>query len=138
MSDGRALLLDTNAWFWLVTGDARLSAELVDALDAAAREGRLCLSQISTWEIAVKCASGKIRLNGPIAVWLRQNTDGLRLLDLPLDVVVDATNLPGEFHKDPAVRFIVATARHHHLRLVTGDAAIVAYGRHGHVDVVAV
>lgn len=54
------------------------------------------------------------------------------------NVVVDATHLPGTFQKDPADRFIVATARHHRLTLVTGDEAILAYARGGFVEVLAV
>ena len=94
---------------------------LVAAIEAAAVDGRVCVSQISAWEIALKASM-----------------EGVRLLDLPLEVVVDATHLPGTFHKDPADRFIVASARHHHLTLVTGDDAILSYAREGHVDVLAV
>jgi PIN domain nuclease of toxin-antitoxin system len=41
-------------------------------------------------------------------------------------------------HKDPADRFIVASARHHRLTLVTGDPMILEYAQNGHVDVFAV
>lgn len=135
MGEGRGYLLDTHVWFWLATGDPCVPAELAAQLDEAASEGRLFLSQISTWEVALKVSIGKIRLSVPVARWLTDATAGLTLLDLPLDVVVDATGLPGDFHKDPADRFIVATARAHRLRLVTADAAILAYGRAGHVEV---
>ncbi len=138
MSDAAGFLLDTNAWFWMVTGDARVPRSLVETIEAAAAEGRVCVSQISAWEIALKEAMGKLRLNVPIARWLEENTEGVRVLDLPLDVIVDATHLPGHFHKDPADRFIVASARHHHLTLITGDELILAYARDGHVDVLAV
>jgi PIN domain nuclease of toxin-antitoxin system len=138
MADAAGFLLDTNAWFWMVTGDPRLAPAVVAVIEAAAGEGRVCVSQISAWEIALKASLGKLRLNVPIARWLSENTEGVRLLDLPLDIVVDATHLPGTFHKDPADRFIVATARHHHLTLVTGDELILAYAQAGHVDVLAV
>lgn len=131
-------LLDTNAWFWLVTGDPRIPVDVVGAIEAAAVDGRAYLCQISAWEVALKASAGKIMLNVPVSRWLEENTEGLRLLDLPLGVIVDATHLPGAFHKDPADRFIVACARCHHLTLVTGDEAIIAYGRQGHVDVLAV
>lgn len=138
MSDAAGFLLDTNAWFWVVTGDARISPALAATIEAAAAEGRVSVSQISAWEIALKASIGKLRLNVPITRWLEENTEGLRLLDLPLDVIVDATHLPGAFHKDPADRFIVASARHHHLTLITGDELILAYASDGHVDVLAV
>lgn len=137
MSEARGLLLDTQAWFWLVTGDARLSDEVVAQLEAASGAGRLFLSQISAWEIALKVSTGKLRLNMPIGRWLQENTAGLTLLDLPLDVVIDATQLPGTFHRDPADRFIVAAARHHGLTLATADEVILAYARQGHVEALA-
>lgn len=136
--DVAGYLLDTNAWFWLVTGDTRMPPPLVATIEAAAADGRLCVSQISAWEIALKESLGKLRLNVPIARWLDENTQGVRLLDLPLEVMVDASHLPGAFHKDPADRFIVASARHHHLTLITGDELILTYARGGHVAVLAV
>jgi PIN domain nuclease of toxin-antitoxin system len=138
MTDAAGFLLDTNAWFWIVTGDARVPPAVVARIEAAAAEGRVCVSEISAWEIALKESMGKLRLNVPVSRWLEESTEGLRVLDLPLAVIVDATRLPGTFHKDPADRFIVASARHHHLTLVTGDELILDYARAGHVDVLAV
>jgi PIN domain nuclease of toxin-antitoxin system len=113
MADAAGFLLDTNAWFWPV-------------------------SQISAWELALKVSLGKIQLNVPVARWLEQNTEGLGLLDLPLAVIVDATHLPGGFHKDPADRFMVASARHHQLTLVTGDSLILDDAQGGYVNVLPV
>lgn len=138
MADAAGFLLDTNAWFWTVTGDPRMPAPLVATIESAAADGRVFVCQISAWEIALKEAMGKLRLNVPIARWLEDNSEGVRLLDLPLDIIVDATHLPGTFHKDPADRFIVASARHHRLTLITGDESILAYARGGHVTVLAV
>lgn len=128
-------LLDTHAWFWLAVGDDRISKDVVQTIDAALSDGRVFLTQISLWEIALKVSMGKIRINRPIALWLKDNAEGLVLLDLPIDVVVEATQLPGTFHRDPADRFIVGTARNQNLTLVTGDELIIAYAKSGHVDV---
>ncbi|MCG5052219.1 MAG: type II toxin-antitoxin system VapC family toxin [Myxococcales bacterium] len=128
-------LLDTHAWFWLLTGEARIPPPTVASLEAALGEGRVFLSQISTWEIAHKVSIGKIELARPVDLWLRENTEGIVMLDLPLEVVVESTRLPGTFHKDPADRFIVATARVHDLVLVTRDKLILDYATAGHVKV---
>lgn len=138
MTDGEGFLLDTNAWFWMVTGDARLLPSVVARIETAAAQGRVYVSEISAWEIALKESTGKLRLNVPVSRWLEESTEGLRVLDLPLAVIVDATRLPGTFHKDPADRFIVASARHHHLTLVTGDELILDYAQGGHVEVLSV
>lgn len=131
-------LLDTYAWFWLATGQAYFAPEFVASLEASLVEGRVFLSQISTWEIALKVSLGKIELTRPLDLWLRDNTAGIALLDLPLEVVVESIRLPGTFPKDPTDRFIVATARVHDLVLVTSDKLILEYAAAGHVNVASV
>jgi PIN domain nuclease of toxin-antitoxin system len=42
-------------------------------------------------------------------------------------IAIEAYSLPDEFHKDPADRIIVATARVYNCPLVTIDQNIVAY-----------
>jgi PIN domain nuclease of toxin-antitoxin system len=134
-SEGARYLLDTHAWFWLSLGDTRIPKDVVLSLEKASLEGRVFLCQISLWEIAQKEAKGKIKLNRPLEVWFQENTAGLGLLDLPLAVSIEANRLPGDFHKDPADRVIVATARHQGLTLVTGDGLILAYAAAGHLQV---
>lgn len=131
-------LLDTNAWFWMAIGDPHVPTELVSQLESAHSEKAVFLSQISPWEIALKTSLGKIELNRPLDIWLRENTDGLSMLDLPIDVVLESTRLPGSFHKDPADRFIIATARVRNLVLVTGDKAIIDYATSGYVKAVGI
>lgn len=128
-------LLDTRAWFWLVTGDDRIAPEVAAKLETASNEGRVSLSQISTWEIALKVSLGKIELTRPVDIWLRDNVVGISMFDYSLDIVVESTRLPGSLHKDPADRFIVATARVHDLVLVTTDGPILDYAAGGHVKV---
>lgn len=52
---------------------------------------------------------------------------GIRLIDLTPKIAIEATELPGDFHKDPADRLIVATARVHDCRLLTVDTQILNY-----------
>jgi len=42
-------------------------------------------------------------------------------------IAVDAQSLPGDFHKDPADRIIVATARSSNCSIVTVDQKILNY-----------
>ena len=51
----------------------------------------------------------------------------IRLLDLTLQIAVESTKLPGNFHKDPADQIIVATARIYDVPLVTMDNKIRNY-----------
>lgn len=50
------LLLDTHAWAWSFTGDSRLSAKAVEAIEAAES---VALSSISLYEIGQKVRLGK-------------------------------------------------------------------------------
>jgi len=40
---------------------------------------------------------------------------------------IEPTQLPGEFHRDPADQIIVATARAHGCPLVTSDSRLLRY-----------
>ena len=51
-----AVLLDTHAWAWSLTGDERLSARATDAILGAER---VMVSPISFFEIAQKVRLGK-------------------------------------------------------------------------------
>jgi len=52
---------------------------------------------------------------------------GIRVLELTPEIAIESTQLPGEFHRDPADQIIVATARIHDCELVTSDGKIVEY-----------
>jgi PIN domain nuclease of toxin-antitoxin system len=130
-------LLDTHAWFWLAIGDSKISNDHVVLLEKALQGGSVHLCQISLWELAMKEAKGKIQFNRSLETWCEVNTEGISIVDLPLKIAISATRLPGEFHKDPADRIIVATARHHGFTLVTGDGLILKYAEQGHVAAMA-
>lgn len=51
----------------------------------------------------------------------------VRILGLTPEIAVASTELPEPFHRDPADRFLVATARAYGSRLVTSDRKILAY-----------
>ena len=52
---------------------------------------------------------------------------GMQLLPLTPDIVIESTQLPGEFHRDPADQLIVATARVYNCPLITSDGKISRY-----------
>ncbi len=47
------------------------------------------------------------------------------------------SSLPGNFHRDPADRLLIATARELKVPLVTRDRRILDYAAQGHVDAIA-
>lgn len=52
---------------------------------------------------------------------------GIRLLGLTPDIAIEATQLPGSFHRDPADQLIVATARVLDCPMATVDGRILEY-----------
>jgi len=122
------ILLDTHIWVWWVNESEQISTRLVDLIESNI-ENDLAVSIISCWEIAKLVEKDRLELVHPIGKWLdiALNYPGVTLLDLTPKIVVESTQLPGDFHKDPADQMIVATARIYDIPLVTVDAKMIAY-----------
>jgi PIN domain nuclease of toxin-antitoxin system len=65
----------------------------------------------------------------PITEWFGRALayPGVRLLALTPEIVIESTQLPAPFHKDPADQIIVATARVYSCPLVSLDRKIQTY-----------
>jgi PIN domain nuclease of toxin-antitoxin system len=134
------LLLDTHCWIWMQFGLMdQFTREARTAIDRAVREDRLFVSVISIWEIGLLESKGRIALFIEYERWIRQAlaTPGLQLAPLTPSIAILSTRLPGNFHGDPADRFLVATARIEGARLITKDRQILEYGREKHVSVLS-
>jgi PIN domain nuclease of toxin-antitoxin system len=120
-------LLDTHALVWLAEGLPDLGPEAKAAADQSLAEGRLAVSAISFWEVAMLGRKGRLELMQPPDVW-REELLALGLAEIPVtgDVGIAAANLPG-FHADPADRFIAATASLFRAELITGDGRILEW-----------
>jgi len=101
----------------------------VAAIQKAETGDGIRVSSISVWEIAVKTEADKLELPLEINEWFEKARSYPNLVVEPLSALdaIASTQLPGRFHKDPADRMIVATARRHGVPLVTSDARIRAY-----------
>lgn len=123
------IVLDTHALVWWVSGDPALSRKARTAIERARGEGELVASAISAWEIAMLVRNGRLVLTMDIDIWLATvaQIDGMRFAPIDAETAVKSATLPGEFHKDPADRMIVATARRLAAPLVTRDEKIRMY-----------
>lgn len=124
------IVLDTHALIWWASGATEQLS--VAAQDAIARElagGQIAVSSISAWEVSMLIAKGRLALSMDVAEWLACVSQIESVSFVPVDntIAVKSTELPGEFHKDPADRMIVATARKLAAPLVTADEKIRAY-----------
>jgi PIN domain nuclease of toxin-antitoxin system len=122
------VLIDTHIFVWWINGDPRLTPEHTAEI-AAAQPSGIKVSIISCWEIAKLVERQKLILSLPVLDWLNDalSHPDIRVLPLTPEIVVDSTQLPGTFHKDPADQMIVATARVHGLPLMTMDNKILLY-----------
>ena len=123
------IVLDTHALIWWVSGDESLSKNAKAAIERELEGGQIIVSAISAWEIAMLVEREKLVLSMDVGSWLAAvaEIESVRFIPLDVEVVVKSVDLPGEFHKDPADRMIVATARKLSAPLVTKDEKILTY-----------
>ena len=122
------IILDTHIWWWSVSEPAQLSRKAHNLIAKSPPEQR-AIASISIWEFAMMVTRGRIKLTISPDEWLDYaiNKTGLTVLHLNSKVALESCNLPGKFHKDPADRIIVATARVSRSQLITKDKKIIDY-----------
>ena len=118
------LLLDTHIWLWGLLDPAKLSRRVARELENSDNE--LWLSPISVWELMILVDKGRIVLNSDVGEWIKEAHNKVPLREAPItnDIALEmrAIRLP---HRDPADRFLVATARVLDLTLVTADERLI-------------
>lgn len=114
------LLLDTHIWIWNHLAPEKISSEVNGML--AASENELWLSPVSVWELIILVEKKRLELQKDLHDWVQQSKSELMLKEAPL-----SWEVAGELRftilrqRDPADRFLVATARVYDLTLVTAD-----------------
>lgn len=120
-------LLDTATFLWA-------AADLQDQLSPTAlailadSENELCLSAVSTWEIAIKYSTGKLKiLENPDQLIpdliLKMN---LQILSINYQHTLTVIHLPWH-HRDPFDRLLVCQANVEDLPILTPDAIFKKY-----------
>lgn len=123
------VLIDTHILVWWVTGSDSLSSTAHNSLENSIKDSEVLISSISAWEIAMLVDKERLVLAMDIETWLDEvsQIEGVRFVLVDNEIGVKSTQLPGQFHKDPADRMIVATARKFAIPLVTADEKILDY-----------
>jgi PIN domain nuclease of toxin-antitoxin system len=82
---------------------------------------------------------GRIVLGKSIGLWLEEALadPGPAIDPLSPQIAIESHALPDVFHRDPADRLIVATARVSNFALMTRDRRILDYAARGHLTAVA-
>jgi PIN domain nuclease of toxin-antitoxin system len=115
------LLVDTHVVLWWLTDDPTLTSDVKDILD---HEPDVFVSAATTWEVAIKQATGKLK--GPDDLAERVRDSGLVELPITIGHSIAAGRLP-RLHNDPFDRMLIAQTLSEDLTLVTRDADIQRY-----------
>lgn len=123
------ILLDTHTLVWFLTSPDKLSLNSKNTIESNYKKTPILVSSISIWEICQLTNLGKLNFSVTLPEWLAQLNKKLAFQFVPIDntIAYESQSLPGIFHKDPADRFIVATARHFGATLITKDTKIRKY-----------
>ena len=122
------IVLDTHIFVWWNQNDPKLTNYHREILEKERPNG-LGICTISLIEIARLVSADRIILPVPIEEWfeIAVAQEGVILISITPKIAVEAQSLPGDFHKDPADRIIVATARVFDCPVVTVDKKILNY-----------
>jgi len=121
----RRTLLDTHAFLWAISGDARLSPR---AAEVFIGPSELYLSAASIWEMLIKTSSGKLTLPKPAGPYLikKMAENRVELAPITLDHILQIERLP-IYHRDPFDRVLIAQSLAEGWPIVTSDAVFRKY-----------
>ena len=120
------LLLDTCTFLWVITDASDLSNRAREHFSDPGNE--VFLSAVSTWEIAVKYALGRLPLPRSPERYIPEQREKHRIHSLPLEeeAALYVNRLP-EHHRDPFDRMLVCQAIVHGMAILTPDQGITQY-----------
>jgi PIN domain nuclease of toxin-antitoxin system len=118
------LLLDTHIWLWSAQEPHKLNSEVHRVI--ADRRNACYLSPVSIWEVIVLLEKKRIAINQDFGQWFEQTKVEFDLQEAPFDwKVVHELRFTMLEHRDPADRFLAATAMAHDMVLVTSDQRLL-------------
>ena len=116
------LLLDSDSLLWLLWGDPKLGAKARSRIED---ELRLCVSDVTLFEVSLKAARKKIHLPPQFGSVVEQ----LGLVRVGLsDVCLDRMRELPFHHRDPFDRYLIAQSLVDGVPIVTSDPAFAQYG----------
>lgn len=123
------IVLDTHTLLWWVNDPTTLSKPAKKAIDETVTSKSVHVSCISSWEIALLVARGRLRLALDVRDWLCrcEALPFLTFVAVSNAIAVESVRLPDFPHADPADRIITATALSLGAALVTKDNKLRDY-----------
>ena len=95
------IVLDTQAWLWWLHDPSHLSARARQTIARAEGGDGMTVSAISVWEVATKCAMGKLVLPMPLDAWfaLARAYRGIVIEPVSAEEALASACLPGAFQQ---------------------------------------
>jgi PIN domain nuclease of toxin-antitoxin system len=123
----KRMLLDTNAFLYWASGAKKLSVRARKVIENPNNE--IILSAVSSWEIAIKHALGKLSLPEPPVKFVpsRMSAHSISGLAFEHSDALAIGALP-DHHDDPFDRALIAQALERKLAIITSDTRFEEYG----------
>jgi PIN domain nuclease of toxin-antitoxin system len=112
------VILDTHTVVWWANDPRLLGARARREIESAERLG---IPAIVFWEVSLLVRRRRLDLGDPVSEWASKIQAIPRVEALPLTAEIALLADSLDIHPDPADRFIVATAVHHKVPLITKD-----------------
>jgi len=116
------ILLDTQIFLWLTSGDPRLNARGRDLID---NSDRVFVSSATIWEVSIKVGLKKLAAD-PELLLQEMEANGFEELPVMANHARGVAKL-AHHHGDPFDRLLIAQAIAESLRLLTADGQLAAY-----------
>jgi PIN domain nuclease of toxin-antitoxin system len=120
------LLVDTNAWLWMIANPQRLGPTAQELVED--RRNELFLSAVSSWEIVIKHAMGRLDLPASPETLIPEQMRRSGVTGLPIEHAhaIRVGALPPH-HRDPFDRLLIAQAQIESLAILTADPVFGRY-----------
>lgn len=120
------VLVDTQAWLWMLSDPERLSRRARRLI--ARSDTEIFLSAASAWEIAIKWGLGKLKLPADPAEYVVSRIEQSGVIPLPVKHThaLQVARLPAH-HRDPFDRLLIAQATIEDLPVLTADRQLEPY-----------
>jgi PIN domain nuclease of toxin-antitoxin system len=119
-------ILDTHAFLWWNMDDPQISLTARQFIADGSNE--IFLSAASAWEIAIKCARGRLVLPADPPAYVADRMASQHFQPLPVQVshALHVYSLP-DVHADPFDRLLIAQSQLEDLPILTADPLFAQY-----------
>ncbi len=120
------LLLDTHLVLWWLDADPRLPQGVLERVQA--RDAEVFVSQVSLWEMAIKCSLGRLQVD-LLELERQVPLQGFQWLPIRNSHLLAVATLESDDqHRDPFDRLLVCQSRVEPLLLLSCDDKLRRYG----------